>query len=92
MNKSNLKDVLIAIRDMIMRNRPAYKDYLGEETVTETKELLTASSSFSDATVTTTWDFSGFIEGEVYNVTINGETQQMTAADVTYMINFLGGS
>lgn len=92
MNKSNLKAILTSIRDMIMRSRPAYKDYLGEETVTETKELLTASGSLSGITITPAADFTGFVEGEVYNVTINGETQQMAAADITYAMNFLGGS
>lgn len=91
MNKSNLKDVLTATHDTIMRSRPAYKDYLGEEAVTEEKKLLTVSASNGGGKVTPADDFNGLAEGEVYNVTINGETQQMTAADVTYMLNFVGG-
>lgn len=35
MNSKNLKMVLNAIRNMVKKNRVAYKDYLGEETVDE---------------------------------------------------------
>lgn len=35
MNSKNLKMVLNAIGNMIKKNRVAYKDYLGEETVDE---------------------------------------------------------
>lgn len=35
MKKSNLKMILEAVRGLIMKNRVAYKDYLGEETVDE---------------------------------------------------------
>lgn len=35
MNSKNLKTILSAIRNMVQKNRVAYKDYLGEETVDE---------------------------------------------------------
>lgn len=35
MNSKNLKTILSAIRNMVKKNRVAYKDYLGEETVDE---------------------------------------------------------
>lgn len=93
MNKSNIKTILTAVSDMIKRNRVAYKDYLGSETVTETKTLVTAALVVGDSgTVTTDPSFTGFVEGETYDVTLNGETKQMTAADITYILAFIGGS
>lgn len=93
MNKVNLKTILTAVRDMIKRNRVAYKDYLGEETVTETKTWVSAALVAGGAsTVTTDPSFTGFVEGETYDVTLNGETKQMTAADISYIAAFIGGS
>jgi hypothetical protein len=45
LNKLNIKNLLTAIQNMIMRNRVAYKDYLGKETVV--KSVLLASG-FTD--------------------------------------------
>lgn len=46
MNKLNIKNLLTAIQNMIMRNRVAYKDYLGKETVVK-PVLLASGLSFS---------------------------------------------
>ena len=80
MNKANLKNILTAVRDMINRSRIAYKDYLGEETVTETKVLV-------EGTLLETYgplilkdpSFTRFVAGEEYEVTIDGTTQTLTA-------------
>lgn len=80
MTKSNLKNILTAVRDMINRSRIAYKDYLGEETVTETKALVegTLSETYSPLTLKDP-SFTGFVVGEGYEVTIDGATQTLTA-------------
>ena len=80
MTKVNLKNILTAVRDMIMRSRIAYKDYLGEETVTETKILVegTLSETYSPLTLKDP-SFTGFVVGEGYEVTIDGTTQILTA-------------
>ncbi len=93
MDKLNLKNILTAVRDIIKRNRVAYKDYLGEETITETKTLVTASLVAGDkATVTADPSFTGFVEGETYDVTLNGETTPMVAKDISWLIKIIGGS
>lgn len=47
MNKKNLTALLKAVKAMIMRERVAYRDYLGEETMEETRELV--SGRFGEA-------------------------------------------
>ena len=90
MDKLNLKNILAAVRDMILRHRVAYKDYLGTETVTEDKVLISGSTDQGE--YTTAADFTGFKIGEIYNVTVGSETEQKQAVDLTYLLNFVGGS
>lgn len=91
MNTDNLKKVLSVVRDLIKRNRVAYKDYLGEETITETKVF--AKGTFAEDRAGLTCDdptITSFVAGETYQVTIDGETTDYvaTANDVvTYVGN-----
>lgn len=80
MNTDNLKKVLSVVRDLIKRNRVAYKDYLGEKTITETKVF--AKGTFADHNADLTCDdptITGFVAGEKYQVTIDGETTDYVA-------------
>ena len=83
MDKLNLKNVLTAVRDMIMRNRVAYKDYLGSETVTKTNIIVEGilveegTLTLKDSSVTS------FVIGESYDVTIDGATEVMIAYDLS---------
>lgn len=80
MTKSNLKNILTAVRDMINRSRIAYKDYLGEETVTETKALVEGTLSETHSPlILKDPSFTEFVVGEGYEVTIDGATQTLTA-------------
>lgn len=79
MTKANLKNILTAVRDMINRSRIAYKDYLGEETVTETKVLVEGTLSEQGTLTLKDPSFTGFVAGEGYKVTIDGTTQTLTA-------------
>ena len=79
MNKANLKNILTAVRDMINRSRIAYKDYLGEETVTETKVLVDGTLSEDGPLTLKDPSFTGFVVGEGYEVTVDGATQTLTA-------------
>lgn len=79
MTKANLKNILTAVRDMINRSRIAYKDYLGEETVTETKVLVEGTLSEYGTLTLKDPSFTGFIVGDGYEVTIDGATQTLTA-------------
>ncbi len=79
MNKANLKNILTAVRDIINRSRIAYKDYLGEETVTETKALVEGTLSEQGTLTLKDPSFTGFVVGEGYEVTIDDTTQTLTA-------------
>lgn len=77
MTKQIIESLLAPIRAMIMRSRPAYKDYLGEETVEETRELMSGTFGKSvESSVT-------FTEGETYLVNIDGVEQEMAAQDMS---------
>ena len=90
MDKLNLKNILTAVRDMILRHRVAYKDYLGTETVSEDKVLISGNTAEDE--YTTADNFTGFKIGETYNVTVGGVTEQKQAVDLAYLLNFIGGS
>ena len=75
MTKENLKNVLTAVRDMIMRSRVAYKDYLGENVEHKVIPILTnvVLQEYGDYSPTENSTFSGFLAGETYHVTLNGK-------------------
>ena len=83
MNKVNLKDILTVIRDTIKRNRVAYKDYLGEETITKTNIIVEGilveegTLTLKDSSVTS------FVIGESYDVTIDGITEVMIGYELS---------
>ena len=72
MNKLNIKNLLTAIQNMIMRNRVAYKDYLGKETVV--KSVLLAGGLANG-------DHVGFnlTEGQSYDIDFGDERITLTA-------------
>lgn len=77
MTQHNLTQILKVIRDLVMRNRPCYRDYLGSETVTETVQI--GAGTFEDnnghaMAILNVTDpaFTGFVLGETYTVTIDG--------------------
>lgn len=80
MNKANLTALLKAVKAMIMRERVAYKDYLGEETLT--RMLISGTLPGVDGDLLTLEDatFTGFVVGETYQVTIDGQTTDCVAA------------
>lgn len=79
MNKANLTALLKAVKAMIMRERVAYKDYLGEETVTR---MLISGTLPNGESLLTLEDatFTGFVVGETYQVTIDGQATDCVAA------------
>ena len=77
MTQHNLTQILKVIRDLVMRNRPCYRDYLGSET--ETKTVQIGAGTFEDNSghvmaILNVTDpaFTGFVLGETYTVTIDG--------------------
>ena len=91
MDKTSLKNIMTAVRDMILRHRVAYRDYLGEEDVTETKIIAKGSFVAGDDADLTVKDpsFKTFSAGEDYDVAINGATKKMTARNIAYLHDFL---
>lgn len=88
MTQHNLTQILKVIRDLVMRNRPCYRDYLGSETTTKTMQIGTgtfednkgaayAGISIEDST------FTGFILGETYTVAIDGVTADYVARNLS---------
>ena len=72
MSKLNIKNLLTAIQNMIMRNRVAYKDYLGKETVV--KSVLLASGLANEDNV-----WFNLTEGQSYDIDFGDERITLTA-------------
>ena len=88
MTQHNLTQILKVIRDLVMRNRPCYRDYLGSETTTKTMQI--GAGVFQDfegkgaiaQLVATDPAFTGFVLGETYTVTIDGVAENYVARNL----------
>ena len=90
MTTNHIKAILTSLRAMVIQMLPAYKFYLGTEISTSEETLLTATIVGGEATVSVSDTFNGFSDGAPYNVTLDGETTQTAAKDVSYLLPFLG--
>ena len=90
MTTNHIKAILTSLRAMVVKMLPAYKFYLGTEISTSEETLLTATIVGGEATVSVSDTFNGFSDGAPYNVTLDGETTQTAAKDVSYLLPFLG--
>ena len=95
MTQHNLTQILKVIRDLVMRSRPCYRDYLGSETVTKTMQI--GSGVFEDAgsaavatLPVTDSAFTGFVLGETYTVTIGGVTADYVARNLSPVSDEVG--
>ena len=95
MTQHNLTQILKVIRDLVMRNRPCYRDYLGSETVTKTVQI--GSGMFEDDKgdvyaniLIEDPSFSGFILGETYTVSIDGVTADYVARNFSPISEDMG--
>lgn len=78
MGKNTLTALLTDLRALILKSRPAYRDF----TVEESEVSAIASGVFDEDDLTLLdEDFTGFVLGEKYRVTINGVEQIVTAVD-----------
>lgn len=95
MTQHNLTQILKVIRDLVMRNRPCYRDYLGKETMTKTVQIGTgtfaATSGYAMVTFPATDPaFTGFILGETYTVTLDGVTADYVARNLSPVSDNVG--
>ena len=90
MTTNHIKAILTSLRAMVIKMLPAYKFYLGTEISTSEETLLTATIVDGQATVSVSDTFGGFVAGNIYNVTLDGETTQTAAKDISYLIAFMG--
>ena len=90
MTTNHIKAILTSLRAMVIKMLPAYKFYLGTEISTSEETLLTATIVGGEATVSVSDTFNGFSDGAPYNVTLDGETTQTAAKDISYVMAFLG--
>lgn len=72
MNKLNIKNLLTAIQNMIMRNRVAYKDYIGKEAVVESVLLASGLANGDNVEFNLT-------EGQSYDIDFGDERITLTA-------------
>ena len=79
MTNSKFKLLLDNLRSLILKSRPAYRDYIGTEDVIEKTVLISGKLSADGESVNAKDAFRGFVEGETYKVTIGEETVEATA-------------
>ena len=95
MTQHNLTQILKVIRDLVMRNRPCYRDYLGSETVTNTVQIGSGvfegfENSAKAQFIATDSSFTGFVLGETYTVTIDGVTEDYVARNLSPVSEEIG--
>ena len=83
MNKNTLTALLTDLRALILKSRPAYRDFLGEVTEAKTTKILENVVLAESQLMLPVADaaFSGFIVGEAYRVVLNGEEKSVVAKD-----------
>ena len=80
MNAKHLGAILADLRALILKSRPAYRDFSVEES--EISEIANGVFGDDASFVLSDGDFAGFVLGEKYRVTINGVEQIVTAVDM----------
>lgn len=88
MTQHNLTQILKVIRDLVMRNRPCYRDYLGKETVTKTVQIGTGKFAANSGNALAQFPaadsaFTGFVLGETYTVAIDGVAADYVARNLS---------
>ena len=83
MRKNNLTALLTDLRELILKSRPAYRDFLGEVTEAKTTKILEDVVLAENQLMLPVADaaFSGFVSGEAYRVVLNGEEESIIAKD-----------
>lgn len=95
MTQHNLTQILKVIRDLVMRNRPCYRDYLGSETTTKTVQI--GAGTWEDnkrdcefETPVADSSFKGFVLGETYTVILDGVSADYVAREIPIISEEVG--
>ena len=83
---TNFKSLLTSIRSMVLKLLPAYKLFAGRKT--ETTSVKICEGTLQDIGTLTLLDdsFAGFVEGETYDVVLNGQSFKVTASQIEGLI------
>ena len=90
---ANIKALLTSIRSMVVKMLPAYRFFTGRTTETTTTQICSgdvhgicgAQIAFSEGAITS------FVQGDVYNLTVNGEAHQLVVENNDAGLRFLTG-
>ena len=79
---TNFKSLLTSIRSMVLKLLPAYKLFAGRKTETTTVKICEGTLQEEGSLTLLDDSFSGFVEGETYDVVLNGQSLKVTASQI----------
>ena len=79
---TNFKSLLTSIRSMVLKLLPAYKLFAGRKTETTTVKICEGTLQDNGSLTLLDDSFAGFVEGETYDVVLNGQPLKVTAGPV----------
>lgn len=79
---TNFKSLLTSIRSMVLKLLPAYKLFAGRKTETTTVKICEGTLQNNDPLTLLDDSFAGFVEGETYDVVLNGQSLKVTASQI----------
>ena len=79
---TNFKSLLTSIRSMVLKLLPAYKLFAGRKTETTTVKICEGTLQEEGSLTLLDDSFAGFVEGETYDVVLNGQSLKVTASKI----------
>lgn len=79
---TNFKSLLTSIRSMVLKLLPAYKLFAGRKTETTTVKICEGTLQEEGSLTLLDDSFAGFVEGETYDVVLNGQSLRVTASQI----------
>ena len=79
---TNFKSLLTSIRSMVLKILPAYKLFAGRKTETTTVKICEGTLQNEVSLTLLDDSFAGFVEGETYDVVLNGQPFKVTASQI----------
>ena len=79
---TNFKSLLTSIRSMVLKLLPAYKLFAGRKPETITVKICEGTLQQEGPLTLLDDSFAGFVEGETYDVVLNGQPFKVTASQI----------